>query len=308
MLAEVHGKGGNLCQQARSGQIRCPLIVRSTSEDIITGQLFQALGCVNPRWWLPDLLNAALGSPRFRKQVHRRFKIQLWRNQPCYPRELLPWDEGSTQVDAVITWENPPTTVFIEAKYGSALSPKVSRDDGQSGYPSDQLIRNIRVGLHHCGYFSPRDQLFDQPPRDLIVLVLSPTKGHPLVERYRNKKQLLAAIPHSDRLTALPTEPFVGQFDYDDVRSVLTHQSRWMTAAERRMVEDLVDYLEFKRINLLNRSNVVSGPGTVASFDFSSCEPPASISSTLTRGRCGISETAKLARGHADHRGRWPNR
>ena len=278
MLAEIHGKGGNLCPQARSGQIRCPLIVRPTSEDVITGQLFQALGCVNPRWWLPDLLNTALGSSRFRKRVHRRFQIRLWQNQPRYPRELLPWDEGSTQVDAVITWENPPTTVFIEAKYGSQLSAKVSRDDGQSGYPSDQLIRNIRVGLHHCGYFSPRGQLFDQPPRDLAVLVLSPTKGHPLVERYRNKEQLIAAIPHSDRLTALPTDPFVGQFDYDDVRSVLTHQSRWMTTAERRMAEDLINYLEFKRANLLNRTNQVSNSATVSGDPAIIDIPPKTVS------------------------------
>lgn len=278
MLAEIHGKGGNLCQQARTGQIRCPLIVRPTSEDVVTGQLFQALGCVNPRWWLPDLLNAALGSSRFRKRVHRRFQIRLWQNQPRYPRELLPWDEGSTQVDAVITWENPPTTVFIEAKYGSQLSAKVSRDDGQSGYPSDQLIRNIRVGLHHCGYFSPREQLFDQSPRDLVVLVLSPTKGHPLVERYRDQDQLLAAIPHSDRLTALPTEPFVGQFDYDDVRSVLTHQSRWMTTAERRMAEDLIKYLEFKRANLLNRSIQAFNPAIVSGDQATADIPPKTVS------------------------------
>jgi hypothetical protein len=239
-------------------------MVRPTSEDVVTGQLFQALGCINPRWWLPDLLNAALGSPRFRKQVHRRFKIRLWQNRPCYPRELLPWDEGSTQVDAVITWDNPPTTVFVEAKYGSALSASVSGDDGSSGFPSDQLLRNIRVGLHGCGYFASGGRLFDQPPRDLAVLVLSPAKGHPLVERYRDEGRLLAAIPHSDRLMALPVGPFVGQFDYDDVRSVLDRHSRFMTSAERRMAEDLKDYLEFKQANLMNRSNPASDPRAVA--------------------------------------------
>lgn len=264
MLTELYGKAGALCTQARTGRVRCPLMVRPTSEDVVTGQLFQALGCINPRWWLPDLQNTALGSPRFRKQVHRRFKIQLWQNQPCYPRELLPWDEGSTQVDAVITWENPPTTVFIEAKYGSALSANVSRDDGSSGFPSDQLIRNIRVGLHGCGYFASGGRLFDQPPRDLVVLVLSPAKGHPLVERYRDRERLLAAIPRSDRLTALPVGPFVGQFDYDDVRSVLDRHSRFMTFAERRTAEDLKNYLEFKQVNLMNRPNPASGPRAVA--------------------------------------------
>lgn len=274
MLTEIQGKGGHLCPQARSGQIRCPLIIRPTSEDVITGQLFQALGYLNPRWWLPDLLNRALETDRFRRQFHRGFKIGLWRNQPSYPRELLPWVEGSTQVDVVITWENPPTTVFIEAKYGSALSAKVSGDDGRSGYPSDQLIRNIRVGLHRCGYFSPREQLFDQSPRDLVTLILSPGKGHPLVERYRDRDQLRGAIPHADRLIALPPDPFVGQLDYEDIKAVLNQQSRWMTVVERRVVEDLIRYLEFKRDKLPTRS-------TSAAPSVSGLKPPTELPSPI---------------------------
>ena len=171
MLTELRGKGGNLCSHARSGEIRCPLIVRPTSEDVITGQIFQSLSYLNPRWWLPDLLNAGLGSNRFRRQYFRDLKIRLWQNQPCYPRELLPWDEGSSQIDVVISWETPATTVFIKAKYGSALSASVAGDNGQFGYPSDQLIRNIRVGLLQAGYFDRGEQLFDQPARDFVVLV-----------------------------------------------------------------------------------------------------------------------------------------
>ena len=72
MLTEMNGKGGTLCSQARTGSIRCPLIVRPTSEDVITGHLFQMLGYINPRWWLPDLLNAGLGADRFRRQFHPR--------------------------------------------------------------------------------------------------------------------------------------------------------------------------------------------------------------------------------------------
>jgi hypothetical protein len=253
MLTEINGKGGNLCSHAKSGEIRCPLIVRPTSEDVITGHLFQALGYLNPRWWLPDLLNTALGSNRFRRQVFRRLKIQLWVNQPHYPRELLPWDEGSTQVDAMITWENPPTTIFIEAKYQAPLTARVSGDDGSSGYPSDQLIRNIRVGLHRAGYFHRNDGLFDQPPRDFIVLVLSPAKDNPLVDRYRDSERLRSAIPKSERLIGLPRSPFVGQVDYDDIKTTLERQSRWMTAPERRVVDDLTNYLDFKRANLSSR-------------------------------------------------------
>lgn len=261
MLTEINGKGGNLCPQARAGEVRCPLIVRPTSEDVITGEVFQALGYLNPRWWLPDLLITALGAPRFRRQVYRGLKIDLWQNQPCYPRELLPWDEGSTQVDVVIRWENPPTTVFIEAKYGSDLSASVSADDGESGYPSDQLIRNIRVGLHRCGYFRSPARLFSQPPRDLIVLVLAPTNGHPLVGRYRDHRRLRAAIPHSDRLAGLPRWPFVGELGYGDIIETLRRQSRWLNRAERRVVGGLSEYLEYKLSVRPHRLTGTSAPG-----------------------------------------------
>jgi len=93
------------------------------------------------------VLNTALGENRFRRQIYRRLRIEPWVNQTKYPRELLPFEEGSTQVDCVITFENPPTTVFIEAKYEADLTPRSGNDDGRHGYPSDQLIRNARVGL-----------------------------------------------------------------------------------------------------------------------------------------------------------------
>ena len=246
MLTELHGKGGCLCQPAKEGQIRCPLIVRPNSEDVVTGHLFQTLRVLNPRWWLPDLLNEALGAPRIRRQVFRNLKITPWQNQPTYPTELLPWAEGSTQVDVVITWENPPTTVFIEMKYLSDLSSNVSGDDGTSGYPSDQLIRNIRVGLYRSGYFARDAELFFQPPRDFVVLVGAPKKGHPLVKSYRDPKQLQNAIPHSDRLIGFPQPPFVGEFSYGDISRLLGRQSKWFTPPERRVIEDLRQYLEFK--------------------------------------------------------------
>jgi hypothetical protein len=249
------GKGGTLCSQARSGQIRCPLIVRPTSEDVITGHLFQSLGYLNPRWWLPDLLNEALGTVRFRRQVYRRLNIDLWQNQPCYPRELLPWDEGSTQVDVLIAWENPPTTVFVEMKYSSGISTNVSNDDGKSGFPSDQLIRNIRVGLHRAGWFQAEDHLFAVPPRDLVVLVVAPSKGHPLVERYRDADEVRKAIPHSDKLIGLPRSPFVGQVTYSQIVSLLGRQARWLTHAERQVVDHLTAYLEFKLTTLPSRSS-----------------------------------------------------
>src|SRR5205085_617948 len=98
-------------------------------------------------------------------------------------QELLPWEEGSTQIDAVIRWENPPTTVYVEMKYGSELSMKTAQSGSE--YPADQLIRNVRVGLLECGYFR-QQTLWHDRKRQFAVLVVSPHKHQPLVETYRN--------------------------------------------------------------------------------------------------------------------------
>lgn len=250
MLTEMGGKGGRICREAREGKTRCPLIVRPTSEDVVTGHLFGTLSVLNPRWWLPDLLNQALDSKRFRRQVYRKLSVQLWRGRPHYPRELLPWDEGSTEVDVSLSWENPPTTVYIEMKYGSPVSPKTSGDNGRHGYPSDQIIRNARVGLHECGYFRGRS-LFPIPPRDFVLLLVSPSSNNGLVERYRAPERLLKAIPHSDRLQELPRQPFIGELGYREIRHLLQGNRERFSRPERLLIDRLSDYLALKEHELL---------------------------------------------------------
>jgi len=246
MLTELHGKAGAVCGPASEGKLRCPLLVRSTSEDVITGHMVQALRTINPRWWLPDLLNEALGTNRFRRQVFRRLRIEPWNNQQKMPSRLLPWKEGSTQVDVSIHWENPPTTIFIEAKYQSDLSMTTSHSDYKSQYPADQLIRNIRVGLHSCGYYRS-NQLFNFQPRDFAVILLTPRGKHALVERYRDHDQLLASIPHSDQLNEFPAEPFVGQINYRQIESLLNRQARWFSRPEKVMANTLIEYMQLKK-------------------------------------------------------------
>ena len=168
----------------------------------MTGELFRVLKTLNPRWWLPDLLNKALGAERFRRQVFRDLRIERWQKQRTYPRHHLTWNEGQTEVDVVITWENPPTTVFIEMKYRLPLSASTANNNGSTGFPSDQLIRNARIGLWENGWFH-EDLLFHAPPRDFILILLTPTVGNPLVGTYQDPVRLKSAIPHSARLDEL---------------------------------------------------------------------------------------------------------
>ena len=252
MFTEMLGKGGNVCSQAKEGSIRCPLIIRPTSEDAITGYVFQSLRAINPRWWLPQLLNNALGTDRFRQQVYRDLKIELWKNRAPYPRDMLPWREGSTQVDVTITWGNPPTTVFMEVKYTANLSASTTADDGSSGYPSDQLIRNARVGLLETGWFR-RDELFQADRRDFTLIVFGPKTGNALVAAYRDTTRLLGAIPHSDRLSGLPATPFIGEASYQVLAGILKAHQRWLTRPERTIANDVAAYLDFKIAQLIQK-------------------------------------------------------
>ena len=255
MLTELYGKGGHVCQPARDGEIRCPLIVRPTSEDVITGHLCLVLRSLNPRWWLPDLLNTALGAPRFRRQVFRRLRIEPWQNRKKFPRELLPWREGSTQVDLTITWENPPTTVFIETKLGADLARKVAGDTGDSGYPSDQLIRNIRVGLWECGWYRRRP-LFDLPPSDFVMILLRPQRGHELVKRYRDPEQVRTAIPRGSQLAGLPYTPFLGEASFADVAAILDRNQCWFSRSERVLSRTMVQFFNGRTATIRRHSEV----------------------------------------------------
>jgi hypothetical protein len=249
MLSELNGKAGNLCQPAKDGKLRCPLIVRPTSEDVITGNLFGTLRAINPRWWLPDFLNRGLGRQRFRRQVFRKLRIELWQKQLSFPSSLVPWDEGQTEVDVCFTWENPATTVFVEMKYGSNLSGSTVHNSGSNGFPSDQLIRNARVGLHQCGWYDEA-RLFELPPRDFVLILLTPSLGNPLVKEYRDPQRLRSAIPHSDRLSRLPESPFIGELSYSCITEILVSQRKWLTRSERYLVDQLNDYLQFKMSQL----------------------------------------------------------
>lgn len=249
MLTELGGKAGRVCDLVMNGAVRCPLIVRPTSEDVVTGHLFGTLQAINPRWWLPDLLNQALGTKRFRTQVFRNLQIELWQKQPKFPRWLMPWEEGNSEIDVVITWENPATTLFIEMKYGANLAATTVHNNGKSGFPADQLIRNARIGLYRCGWYQ-EETLFDLPRRNFLLLLMSPQRNNPLVAKYRDEGELRTSIPHSERISELPPGPFIGEMNYVGMGNLLAAKAKFMTRPEKTLVRRLEEYLNFKLVSL----------------------------------------------------------
>jgi len=77
--------------------------------------------------------------------------------------------------------------------------------------------------------------------------MLSPTKGHRLVQEYRDPARLRAAIPHNENLTHLPRLPFIGSLGYAELVSILRRRSRFYSRAERIVIDQLATYLDYKR-------------------------------------------------------------
>lgn len=252
MLVEIGRKAGCLCDLAEQGKLHCPLNVRASSEDVVTGELFGKLQLIDARWWLPDLLNRSLGTTEYRQQVYRNLEIKLWSTQPLFPAELLPWREGRTEVDVEIRWENPATTIFIEMKLGSDVSKTTSRTDGTEAYPSDQLIRNIRIGLHQAGWFR-EGELFKSSKRRFSLILVSPKSGHPLVDQYQDRTQLLQSIPRGSELIDLPECPIIGASSYSGIAKILDKNTRFMSVTERRIADGLRAYLDLKTGQIMHK-------------------------------------------------------
>ena len=245
MLVEIQNKGGKLCSPAKEGKLRCPLMVRTTSEDVVTDHLFSTLRCINPTWWLPDLLNQGLGQQRFHRQIFRNLKIKLWVKQRQVPKWLVPWNEGQTEVDVVITWSNPSTMVFIEMKYGSPIAKSTANAESNGKYPADQIIRNIRIGLWKCGLFHEKE-LFTSPPTRFLMLLIAPKVGNQFIQKYRTESGIRKALPKGELLKELPQTPIVGEASYRQIIKILKANHRFLSRSEKTLAKELCNYLEFK--------------------------------------------------------------
>jgi hypothetical protein len=113
------------------------------------------------------------------------------------------------------------------------------------------------VGLLEAGWFSKGD-LIAVSPRDFVCILLSPTNGNELVRYYQNPQNVMAAIPHNDKLVGLPKAPFIGELTYGDVNRVLKRQRPRFTRPEKQLVDHLIEYLEFK---LARSGTVYETPG-----------------------------------------------
>ncbi len=240
VLLELNGKAGRVCAQAQAGEIRCPLIVRSSSEDVLSGETFGHLRHIRPHLWLAPLIQVGLGAKTHSRVWYRNLSIRLWERQNRFPPELLKFREGNTEPDIIIEWENPPTTVWLEAKYTSGLAQGTTHSD-----QNDQVVRGIRTLLAATGHIQTK-RLFQIPRRIPVWMALLNARPDPLVERYRDPRKLARSLRGIITPKHLPADPFIGTVTWNDIAEILEAHQAQMTAAERSVSKAISEYLRFK--------------------------------------------------------------
>ena len=241
---ELNGKGGKVCEKARCGEIRCGLIVRPTSEDVLVGNVFGMLKHIRPHLWLNPLLNLALhddprGGP-FRQVWFKDFRVRFWERQARFPPELLGFREGHTEPDVVITWKNPPTTVWIEAKYLSGFATGTTNSED-----NDQVIRSLRTLLVATGHIRPA-RLFDTPLRRPVWLAMTMEGDEALVEVYRNPSIVRSRLAEITEHPVLPERPFLGWVPWPRAAGILGDSSMGAMPAEKSVLDRVAAYLSYK--------------------------------------------------------------
>jgi hypothetical protein len=172
---EANGKkAGRVCDGSYRKGPGCPLIVRQTSEDVLTANVFGLLRRMRPCLWLRPMLNQAFCTRRFLSRPMTRLAVEFWK--PVQPPPNRADIEGASEIDVAITFES--TVIFTEVKYRAPLSSRTSHDPKR-----DQLIRLLDVA-----YSTARTS--DLFPREPFVFVLGLQEAEPdLVTHYRDPPQ-----------------------------------------------------------------------------------------------------------------------
>jgi hypothetical protein len=227
-------KTGNVCARDYRNGDNCPLIVRTTSEDVLVGNVFGMLRLVTPQVWLRPLLNLAFKTRRFDYVPLAELAMGFWQRVP--PRSVRRLPEGDSEIDVLLRFDD--CSVFIEAKFEAPLSTS-TRHDAQR----DQLLRILDVA-----YDNTRCGLWRSTP---YVLVLGLDLEPPiLVRRYSDLETLAAALgyhPHEDaRARAAVLARRVGYLAWAQLRDIIANPNLDANLTEQRICFDLVRYLDLK--------------------------------------------------------------
>lgn len=235
-LAQGGKKVGHVCSRDYRRGNNCPLILRTTSEDILTANVFGILRRLCPSLWLRPLLNAAFRTKRFSWADMTNPQVRFW--VPVRPPSNRAGIEGNSEVDALI--EFGKTVVFIESKYRAPLSKGTKHDPTR-----DQLVRLLDVA-----YSSIVTEDFF--PRVPYVIVMGVWPKEPvLVTKYRDSKEVASALGHHSRFPeheemSQILSKRVGYVSWSGLQSILTKACTTASHTEQGFLVDVINYIDHR--------------------------------------------------------------
>ncbi len=229
--------GKKVCPPNYVRKSNCPLIVRTTSEDLLTANVFGILKNLDPKVWLRRFLGEAIKGKDFSHHTFENLSFEFWRKyRPPVNRK---YREGTSEVDVTIFYKDG--IILIEAKYLAPVSLRTSNDPRR-----DQVIRYLDLAAYH--FLNHPDSVKEFS----FVLIIDTDKPPWTLTRYRYHQNLIKGLttpgffnPPVD--TGRLLSKGVGWLTWKQFRKILEiSKCHFTTQAERKFVEDLVVYLDYK--------------------------------------------------------------
>ncbi len=229
--------GKKVCPPNYVRKSNCPLIVRTTSEDLLTANVFGILKNLDPTIWLRKFLGEAIKGKDFSRHTFENLSFAFWkRYRPPLNRK---YREGISEVDVTISYKHG--IIFIEAKYLAPVNLRTTSDPRR-----DQIIRYLDLAAYH--YLNHPDGVKEF----YFVLIIDTEKPPWILTRYRYNYNLIKGLT-SPGLFKPPMDTShllskgIGWLSWSQLKEILEiTREQFRNQVERRFVEDLILYLDYK--------------------------------------------------------------
>jgi hypothetical protein len=229
--------GKKVCSPNYVRKYNCPLIVRTTSEDLLTANVFGILKNLDPKIWLRSFLREAIKGRDFSGHTFEGLSFEFWKRY-CPPANRK-YREGISEVDVTISYKD--RIVFIEAKFLAPVNLRTTSDPRR-----DQIIRYLDLAAYH--FLNHPDHVKEF----YFVLIIDTEKPPWILTRYRYNQNLTNGLtnpglfePPVDTVKMLSKG--IGWLTWKQLRKILDGTKvHFRTEAERKFVEDLIIYLDYK--------------------------------------------------------------
>jgi hypothetical protein len=228
--------GKKVCPPFHVRKGNCPLIVRTTSEDLLTANVFGILKNLDPKIWLRRLLGEAIKGKDFSRHNFENLSFEFWKKyRPPINRATR---EGISEVDVTLTYNEG--VIFIEAKYLAPISQKTTHDADRN-----QIIRYLDLAAYHFLNY-PGSAI------DFYLILITDTEESPKVlTQYRFPKRIIEGLAGpglfgnrkdiGDRLAK-----GLGWISWHNVNDILKSTRKEFRMAERKFLDDMIPYLTYK--------------------------------------------------------------